>query len=112
MCNLNSSLRGVHVTPLREFEGPQQGAVSVVPGRRQLRWLELDCPRCRQRTYIGERERRLARVGSQREYAPCAHCGLKLTLGRLVVYPNGSGLLKRLAFWRKIRRGETLEARS
>ena len=95
--------------PLRDFTD-QQTAATGVHGDRDLRWLELDCPRCGMRSYVSARNKRLARVGSQREYSNCAWCGQKLTLGRLKVYPNGKGFWSRFAFWREIRGGATMES--
>ncbi len=96
--------------PLRTFETPQRAAWTRVSGRRLLQFLELRCPRCRRKTYVSDRKRRLARTGSEREYAVCAWCGVNLTLGQIATYPNGNGLLSRLRFWRRERGAGTMEA--
>jgi len=95
---------------LRDFAGPQLAVRARVEGSRELHWLELNCPRCCRLTYVPQRDKRLARIGSQQEYASCSWCGLGLTLGRLIVYPDGKGLLSKLAFWRRLRGGGTMES--
>ncbi len=93
---------------MRQF-GPQNGTWTQVMGMRSLSWLELRCPDCRRTTYL-QRARRLTRTGSQREYAPCAHCGVRLTLGRVVRYPaERRRVMDMLRFWRRERGRETLE---
>ena len=85
---------------LRDF-GPQNAPMVAVPGTRDISWLELSCRSCGTTTYVQGRQRRLARVGSNREYTVCVGCGARLTLGRLVVHPNGRPILERLRFWRR-----------
>lgn len=86
---------------LRDFHN-QNVPMARVRGSRLLRWLELRCPQCDTMTYVEGRKQRLARIGSAREYTTCVGCGERLTLGKLVTYPNGHRKLKdRLQFWRR-----------
>ena len=95
------------MTPLRQFDIPQTPAWARVPVYPQVAWVELTCPRCRTVSYTPRRDRRLARVGSQREYAVCRGCGAQLTLGRVRTYPNGRRSWLTWP-WRRLRGAQTL----
>jgi len=97
------------IMALRNFAGPQNSAEQSVRGSRVLSWLELDCPECGGRTYIYDRVRPLARVGSQREYAYCCYCATKLTHGHIVCLPKP--WRDRLRFWRRRNGGRTMKVK-
>ena len=85
----------------------KQVAVQVV-----ICYIELRCPKCQQRSYVPNRSRPLNRTGSEREYAVCLYCGLKLTKGKVVRMPKS--LRDRFMFWRKphgSKAGMSLEAK-
>ena len=95
--------------PLRDFDAEKQATPwKQVAVQTEVRYIELRCPDCKQRSYAPNRRRPLSRTGSEREYAVCLDCGLKLTRGRAATLPtSGWGRLK---FWRRLS-GQTLEAK-
>ncbi len=95
--------------PLRDFDTQKQKTPwTQLAVQTEIHYIELRCPECRQRSYVPNRGKPLNRTGSEREYAICLYCGLKLTRGKVVRMPKS--LRDRLMFWRRPRGGLSLEA--
>ena len=94
--------------PLRDFDEKRQATpwtqVAVSVG---VCYIELTCTGCGIKSYVQNRDKPLRRTGSQREFAVCPYCGVRLTVGKIVRLPQS--LQDRLMFWKKDRSGRTLE---